>query len=317
MKLPDLDVNEFIHNFRLKPEAWLFAITETCLKHHLVFKELSPFTSGSNLVAAADNRYVIKIFPPFQRHQWDSEYKVLEFLQDKLSFPVPELIAYGERPDQWTYIVVTLLEGITLDHTWNNCSKQNRLLLLQQIGAMMAEVHALPSGNLPILQPAWPNFLEQQLQTFQARHIKQSMPGWFIEQCTDYVNEAVLLLPHTAKPVLLTGEYTPFNLLSSDTNHMQTICGMIDFGDAMTGFNEYDLLGPLMFLAAGDEVLIHSLLKGYGYSTAKIDTALRHRLIGFQILHRYSDFDRQLKITDWQNKVKSMKELEELIWPIT
>ncbi len=316
MNLPYPEENEFIHHFRLNPEAWLFAVTETCLRHQLAFKKLSPFSSGSNLIAAIDKRYVIKIFPPFHRHQWESEYTVLEFLQGKLSFPVPELIAYGERPDHWTYIIITLLDGITLDHTWNNCSKKNRILLLHQVGEMMAEVHALPSGNLPALAPAWPVFLQQQLNDFRKRHVKQGMPGWFVEQCDDYVNETVQLLPPVIKPVLLTGEYTPFNLLSSVTNHFQTICGMIDFGDAMTGFSEYDLLGPLMFLAAGDGKLIHSLLKGYGYSAAQMDATLHKRLIGLQILHRYSNFDAQLKIKGWRSKVKDMKALEALIWPL-
>jgi hygromycin-B 7''-O-kinase len=47
--------------------------------------------------------------------------------------------------------------------------------------------------------------------------------------------------------VILTGEYTPFNLLHQGGG----LSALFDFGDGLVGPREYDWLGPMCFLAAG------------------------------------------------------------------
>jgi hygromycin-B 7''-O-kinase len=89
---------------------------------------------------------------------------------------------------------------------------------------------------------------------------------------------------------------------------------MIDFADSMIGPPEYDLLGPMLFLAAGDRTLIDAILKGYGWPTGSLSPELRRYLMSLQLLHRYSDFSEQLRIP-WMDRVSSLEELEELIWP--
>ena len=71
-----------------------------------------------------------------------------------------------------------------------------------------------------------------------------------------------------------------------------------------------------MFLAAGDRSLVKSLLEGYGYTQEQMGPGLRCRLFLLQVLHRYSNLKAQLRIPDWQAKVGSLAELEELIWPL-
>lgn len=316
MILPELEVNTFVKDFRLQPENWLAAVDELCKLHRLSYSLLHPFREGSNLIAAVDANYVVKIFPAFHRHQWDSEYRVLEQLQGKLSFSVPSLIAYGERGDGWTYVITSFLPGELLDKRWPDFNSQEQEAILFQIGKMMSEVHAQPLGHLISLQPSWPDFFQLQLSTFQQRHKDQGMPAWFVEQSPLYIREALHEFPSHTKSVLLTGEYTPFNMLVQAGSSTPCITGMVDFGDAMTGYREYDLTGPLMFLAAGNAVLVRSLLSGYGYREEEIHVTLRQRLMALQILHRYSDFERQLMIDGWEKKVKNIEALAELICPL-
>ena len=92
--------------------------------------------------------------------------------------------------------------------------------------------------------------------------------------------------------------------------------GLIDFGDVMTGFGEYDLLGPSVFMTAGVPRRVAALLHGYGYGDADINPALRRRLMGLTLLHRFSDLNRHMQIENWQQKAGNLDELERLIWPI-
>ena len=74
-----------------------------------------------------------------------------------------------------------------------------------------------------------------------------------------------------APPVILTGEYIPENFLLSMQDGRWRLAGLIDFGDVLTGWRDYDLLGPSAFMAAGRPRRVRSLFEGFGYSRADID----------------------------------------------
>lgn len=59
--------------------------------------------------------------------------------------------------------------------------------------------------------------------------------------------------------------YTPMNFLVKQVHGIWHINGLIDFGDAMLGLPEYDLLGPGAFLIQGDKQLLCAFLTAYGY----------------------------------------------------
>ena len=84
----------------------------------------------------------------------------------------------------------------------------------------------------------------------------------------------------------------------------------------MTGWGEYDLLGPSTFAAAGMPGRVRSLLRGYGYSEAGADAALPRRLMTLLLLHRFSNLAAQIRIEGWQQKAADLYELERLLWPI-
>ncbi len=317
MKLPShIDPTVFDEEFRLQPARWQAAIIETCARHAIPADRVRPFSDGSNLIAAVDDRCVVKIFPPFHRHQWESEYRVLGALNGLLTFPIPELIAAGERTDGWFYVALSLVPGVSLEDVWTTLKLSEKSVLLEQIGNMMAEVHAVPvPSQLESLQPRWADFLAGQIRGVKERHRKHDMPAWFMDGLEDFVQQALPLLPFAPESVILTGEYTPFNLLVMNTSGVWRISGMIDFGDAMIGYREYDLLGPGLFLCEGKRELLRCLFRGYGYSDEQIDLDLRRRLMLLAVLHRYSNFPVQVRIPGWRERATGMDELEQLIWP--
>lgn len=99
--------------------------------------------------------------------------------------------------------------------------------------------------------------------------------------------------------MILTGEYIPENFLLSCDNGDWRLAGLIDFGDVMTGWGEYDLLGPSAFMTSGMPRRVQSLFEGYGYSKADIDFTLKRRLMALMLLHRASDLDRHICIEGW------------------
>jgi hygromycin-B 7''-O-kinase len=92
--------------------------------------------------------------------------------------------------------------------------------------------------------------------------------------------------------------------------------GLIDFGDAMVGFHEYDLLGPGSFLAAGRRDHLRALLRSYGYSEQDMNPGLGRRLMRLLLLHRYSHLDVQVQTDGWRDRVGTWDELQVLLWPL-
>jgi hygromycin-B 7''-O-kinase len=94
------------------------------------------------------------------------------------------------------------------------------------------------------------------------------------------------------------------------------LSGLIDFGDVLTGWGEYDLLGPSAFMTAGMPRRVRSLFGGFGYSPEDVTPAMRRRLMALLLLHRFSDPIRDICIEGWQDKAGDLAELAELLWPV-
>jgi hygromycin-B 7''-O-kinase len=204
----------FDRHFRADHAAWRGAALEVCAAHGLEGERVRAIDDGSNLVAVVDDRWVVKIFPRFHQHQWESERRGLGQLQgERLPLRVPELIAQGTREDGWPYVILGKLNGTSLETCWHEFSAVERVRALERIGATMAAVHGVPLGELGTLPPEWDVFMREQKERCRRRHAELGVPAWF-EQGIDALLNSWSPQHSTADRVLLTGEYTPFNLLA-------------------------------------------------------------------------------------------------------
>jgi hygromycin-B 7''-O-kinase len=313
MNLPtDIDPDDFDRRFRLDTASWIGAVHDICSVHKIPASALATYPDGSNLLARVGEDRIVKIFPPFHSDQWDSEHIALTHLTGLCPIEIPQLIASGVRQDGWHYVVLSLVAGETLEKHWSAMSHHDRIRAMTDVGITMARIQTIPiSGPLNHFQ-AWDAFLAAQADKCWARHKRSGEPEWLIDQVDGWIRDQMPLL-QTTQPALLTGEYTPFNLLATDLTGSWRLSGMIDFGDAMIGHPEYDLLGPSAFLASGDRDLIQSLFTGYGLTDP--DLSLHRRLMALLLLHKYSNLSRQIRIPNWQTKVNSIEALMHLIWP--
>lgn len=102
--------------------------------------------------------------------------------------------------------------------------------MLRTIGRLAAEVQTLPLGPLPALAPHWADFLQGQHERCHARQQRTGLPTHLLAQL-----EAFLRGPVPEGPdVILTGEYTPFNLL----HRGRGLSAKFDFGDGPVGPRE-------------------------------------------------------------------------------
>jgi len=226
-------------------------------------------------------------------------------------------VAVGER-DGWPYLVMTRVHGESLVDVWPRATEEERVDVLGQIGALIADVQHVPAGGVAGLGVPWADFIARQIEDCEARHRRLGLPDVLLRDMRPYVDRAVArgALP-ADDGVLLTGEYTPENLLVEKRDGRWRIAGLIDFGDAMCGPGIYDLLGPSCFLGGGQDERVRALFRGAGVPDTDLGPALAERLMLLLILHRHSDLDVQVAVDGWRERARSFDELAALIWPFS
>jgi hygromycin-B 7''-O-kinase len=312
---PDLPNFEAFRTWRADASRWLPVALDIARSHGLKPAMPHIFTTGTNLVVGLGGDLILKIFPPIYRGQFVSERSSLALLRGRLTVPIPEIVFEGER-DQWPYLVITRLTGVLGSEAWPALPEDQKERVLAQIGATIAEVQRVPVGELSRIEPRWDRFIAGQIDGCRARHARLGLPQKFLDGLDDILREAATLIPLDRPPVILTGEYIPENFLLSRDNAGWRLSGLIDFGDVMTGWGEYDLLGPSAFMTAGHPRRVRSLFEGFGYSSADIDPALKRRMMALMLLHRSSNLNAHISIEGWHQKAGDLFELQELLWPV-
>lgn len=313
--LPAFTDYEPFRAWRSDPAQWLPIALDIARSHGLTGAAPHVFSTGTNVVMALDEKLILKIFPPFLRPQFVSERGSLAQLRGRLRVAIPEIVAEGER-DGWPYLVFTRLPGVFGSEAWLKLSETEKERVLVEIGQTIAEVQRVPLGDLADIEPRWDRFLSAQIEGCRARHERLGLPRKFLDGLDELLRDAERLIPLDRPPVILTGEYIPENFLLSRDSAGWGLSGLIDFGDVMTGWCEYDLLGPSGFMTAGVPRRVRSLFEGYGYSSADINPDLKRRLMALTLLHRFSDPARQICIEGWQQKASDLLELQDLLWPV-
>jgi hygromycin-B 7''-O-kinase len=313
--LPRLANIEAFRAWRADASQCLPAALDIARSHGLPHGDPELFSTGTNLVVALDDRRILKIFPPLLRDQFVSERLSLSQLRGRLRLPIPEIVIEGER-DQWPYLVITRLRGIVGSEVWPALPEDEKERVLRQLGETIAEVQRVPPGDLSGVGLPWADFISRQIEGCRARHARLGLPQKYLDGLDHILRDAREIIPLDAPPVILTGEYIPENLLlSRDGGHWQ-LAGLFDFGDVMTGWKEYDLLGPSAFMTAGLPRRVASLFRGFGYAQGDIDSTLKRRLMALLLLHRASDPVRHICIEGWQEKARDLFELQDLLWPV-
>jgi hygromycin-B 7''-O-kinase len=313
--LPSLSSFEAFQAWRADASRCLPVARDIARSHGLTHANPQLFLTGTNLVVGLGQEFILKIFPPILRDQFVSERIALSQLRGRLSVPIPEIVVEGER-DQWPYLVITRLPGILGTQAWPALPEDQKERVLGQIGETIAEVQRVPVGELPGIEPRWDRFMHRQIEGCRARHERLGLPRKYLDGLDELLRDAATLIPLNEPAVILTGEYIPENFLLSREKAGWCLSGLIDFGDVMTGWGEYDLLGPSAFMTAGMPRRVRSLFQGFGYSSADINFTLKRRLMTLLLLHRASDPVRHICIEGWQQKARDLFELQELLWPV-
>lgn len=312
LKLPAVsDINAYHQCFN--EEVWEKAAAIICRRHHISYTSLSRSPQGENIIIFVDDRLVVKIFAPF-RENYLRETSALQFTKARLSIETPELICTGEI-EGWSYLVMTQLAGRASREVWESVGLRDRLEIVTRLGVAMRELH---ESEAPLEQPAlnrdWNGFVERQARlSVERQRACGANPEW-LESLPAYIATRLELLTANHEQVFLHGDIHAGNLLLDERNGRWHIAGLIDFGDSLCGFHEYEFVAPGVLMVQGSRELQRAMLLAYGYREAQLDLTLRARLMLLTVLYECSDLRKYALRLAPEAVHLTLDQLEAAIW---
>lgn len=311
LKLPVISTAADYHR-HFHDDVWRQVAAEICVRHNLSYSTLRRSPQGENIIFFVDEMFVVKIFAPF-RENYRREKAALEFAQGKLSIYTPELVQTGEI-EGWSYLVMTQLAGHASREVWASTERRDRLEIISRLGVAMSELHAHDTPRRTALDRDWRGFVERQARESVARQRSCGANPEWLESLPSYIAARLALIPTDGKPVFLHGDVHAGNVLLAEEGGRWKVSGLIDFGDSLCGFNEYEFVAPGVLMAQGDRELQRALLLAYGYSEAQLDLNLRARLMLLTVLYECSDLRKYALRLAPEAVNFTLAELEASIW---
>jgi len=275
---------------------------------HLPMAPFKKFELG-DVVYSYDSKYVIKLYHHAYWQTFAQEVGVLRCLHEQVNtVEVPRIITYGQY-EGWDYLIMTELKGKLLADLWGHLSYGEQQMLARKLGGVIKQLHQIPVGDgLMAIDVNWRQFMGQQYQQMMQYHKKMGLIKHLYQQLQTYVEENYI--NYSPRKVLLTGEYTPFNLLMNKLKGQWQLTGLIDFGDCFLGDGDYDLLGPMLFMFTGDSKLNRLFIDSYGYGLADIKH-LQKKLMIYTILHRFSNINHYISKNKRATQATTFEDLAE------
>jgi hygromycin-B 7''-O-kinase len=268
---------------------------------------LTRFSEGSNIVYSYNRKLVIKLYPSYFKNEFEREIEVLRNIENDITLvEIPKIISVGSY-EGWDYLIMSELNGTLLIDLWDKLTREEKKELSIDLGNVIREFHSIPSEIFETIDVDWEDFIKNQYLNMIDHQRKSKLPQELFEALTEYVDESYINYKPTLR--LLTGEFTPFNLLLNKENNKWKLSGVIDFADCFLGDHEYDLLGPILFMFNGDKEITSSFLISYGYKEEELSNQLRKKLMIYTILHRFSNINYYISRNPLASKSESFEEL--------
>ncbi|MBA2732371.1 MAG: aminoglycoside phosphotransferase family protein [Acidobacteria bacterium] len=314
-KLPVVsDIAAYHHYFN--DEVWETAAATICARHKISYMCLRRSPQGENIIFFIDDALVIKIFAPF-RENFLRETAALEFTHGTLGIETPELLFVGDV-EGWQYLIMTKLRGHASREVWESIQLPDRLEIMTRLGVAMNELHKAKAPlEQDALNPDWRGFIKRQaLASVERQRVCGANHQW-LESLPALISARLKMLPENYEQVFLHGDIHAGNVLLDEEGGHWRVTGLIDFGDSLCGFHEYEFVAPGVLMVQGSRELQRAMLLAYGYTEAQLDLNLRARLMLLTVLYECSDLRKYALRLAPEAVHLTLDELEAAIWAFT
>ena len=233
--------------------------------------------------------YAVKFLPPEWRDEAANEVAALERVHGRLPARTPVVVAVGEI-EGWTYLVTERLSGVIYFALGPTLNLDERVFVSRQTGEALAALHQVPCEGLAVRQPDWDEFSAECVTTCVEHQRRKGLCEATLSQLPSLIKQGQPLIPDERR-VLLHADLHSAHVLFEQQNGRWKLTGILDFGDAIVGHPEYDIVTPAFYIAGPNTVALQALFEPLGF---RCDEESSQRLMAWSALHPYNDLARHL-----------------------
>jgi hypothetical protein len=273
VSLEDLENLEGYSRHFMDAELWspfIHKIWRSSKLGHI--NRIVPGLAGTFPTFIVDERWVIKFFGRLfdGATSWAVERICAVVVQDHRPFPIPSLLAHGEIKSvlntPWYYLIFECIPGISIGQVLEDISYPQKLQLASWLGKAVRSLHqtTITQECVSVL-PQQSEILANNRLNCVSRHQEwQSLPKHLIFQIEPYLSSNDFLWTKNIPIHIIHADLTRDHLLGSINPDGWFTNAIIDFGDAMLGGLDYELIALYFDLFQGDKSLLAAFLDSYG-----------------------------------------------------
>lgn len=299
-----------------RDDIWRPVIETICRRYSYLNQPCVRGPDGSHIVYFVGQSFVVKLFVPLFAHDFTAENLVARHLAGKIALEIPEIVAEGHVAG-WNYLVMTRNTGTPLQFVWDDLLPDDRRAIAADVGQLIALLRSVPISGLESLGSDWSQFLAAQVAALAAHHLPVPELDWNPEQeFPTFFDSLEGILSQPFQTVLLLADITREHVFAVHRDRKWQVVGYLDFGDAMLGHPDYEMVAPGLEIAGGDPEILSALLIAAGYPENALDQSLSRRLMAYTLIHRYVDLAAVLSLVPQARKAANLDELASLVWPL-
>lgn len=290
----------------VEQQAYEHALQIVAARHRLATTTVTRSPRGTSAIFLSES-YAVKFIPPPWKHEHAIEQAALQRVDRKLPVRTPALLGAGAI-DDWTYLVTERIEGESLRDLLPILTPDDRVAIAAQAGEALSALHEVSIEDMPLLTVDWSSFARERVaacENFQRRH-HLAEPA--VAQLAGLIEAGSPLIPDSRR-ALLHADLHHEHLYLKQCNGRWTLVGILDFGDAVIGHPEYDLITPAFFVAGPNKTALRAMFAGAGFHC---DEQASRRLAAWSALHRYNALARFFAA---DHGAQALEYMRETYWP--
>ena len=284
---------------------------------------IRPGLAGTYPTFVVNNTWVIKFFGRLFEGQ--ESYRVEKAVSDLVNqyrpFPSPSILFHGELfPEEnptWPYLVFRYIPGISIGTILEKIPFTEKKKLAGWLGKRSKLLHEIPvPKDIVKILPQQQKLMTAGIRDCVRRQIQFGfLPDHLINQISSFLKTTqetkLVSRPHH----LIHADLTSDHFLGEFTGESWHTHAVIDYGDAMIGNLEYELIPIHLDLFTMNKELLGEFVEGYGKDLISIDELPRAGLRMMR-LHRFSIFEILVKEKLNLDECPSLSHLADQIWDI-
>ena len=260
---------------------------------------------GSNIIYFLPDGRVFKAYAPIWEDEAIVELAMMRAINEdntcSIQAPTIELEGVFER---WRWCVMTRAPGQELERVWPELGREARVEITRALGDWITELRthdAVQRAQLPAERADWSMTQSSLRADISERHARRGTPEHWVARIEAFMSSWGAIDEATTIHADLTNE----NILARQCERGWEISAVIDYADALQAPTLYEIAAPLVFLCAGEPILVAALLEASGLDP---NTPAK-TLLQWVLLHRFSNLGYYIGLECVPSDCETLKDL--------